>query len=195
MRRLLPVAIVLLALASGSAAAAPGRDAGFVPIRAGDQVRVVGSGVRCVVQEAAVLCLRFASGAPKIGSYGTAALPGGTAVVAVRVVDRVHLKTVFRRWPKGLPTFAFLYDPEETPNRIVTLKVGQVARERIGTLKLDCAVVRAGTRNVPTVYCSSDDAVGPIPKTYATLASDDGVAVGRIGATRRTTIVYTHRQP
>ena len=192
MRRLLVLVAVSVLLAPAGAEA---RSAGFVPIRAGDQVRIAGSTVRCVVQEAAILCVPFAGGVPKVGAYGTVAIPGGQAVAGVRVKDAIHLTTVFRRWPKGLPTFAFMYDPQETPNRVVTLKVGQVARERIQGINLDCAIVRSGTRNVPTVYCATDDKVGPVPGRYATLASDEDAAVGKVGATRRTTIVWVHPQP
>ena len=186
---------ILLFAAIAPAAAAPVRQAGFVAIRAGDQVRIAGSTTRCVVQEAAILCMPFVGGVPRVGAYGTFTIPGGQAVVGFRVADAIHLTTVFRRWPKALPTFALMFDPEDTPDRVVTLKVGQVARERIQGINLDCAVVRSGTRNVPTVYCSTDDKVGPVRGRYATLASDDDAAVGKVGAGRRTTVVWTHKQP
>ena len=115
-------------------------------------------------------------------------------VVVYRAKAGGKTTTVFQRKPAGEPSFAISFYPEPD-DRVLHLKVGQVARLRVKTINLDCAIVRAGARNVPTAYCVRDDKVGPVPKSYATLASDDGVAVGVIRSSRATTIVYTHRQP
>lgn len=80
------------------------------------------------------------------------------------------------------------------PPGAITLKVGQVVHVQ-GT-SVDCAVVRSGAgAGKPTIYCSKDDTIGPIPGTFATLLSDDVAAVGKVQTTRRTTIVWKRDQP
>jgi len=188
MLRLLPAALGLLAFA---------HPAGFVNIRAGDEVRIAGTQTGCVVQEVAIFCFHYAKGAPLgqiapvVGSYGTLALGGGHQVYAYKARAGGKTTIVFKK-AAGVPGFAISFYPEPA-DRVVHLKVGQVAR--VQGAKLDCAIVRAGSRNLPSVYCVTDDKVGPVLKTYATLVSDDGIAVGVIGAGRKTTFIYVHRQP
>lgn len=191
MRRLLLLGALALVCVPASAAA----PAGFVPMRAGDHFRLAGSTVRCVVQEAGVLCARFAGNTLRPGSYGTLGVFGSVALGFRVAADGIHTKTLAERKPKGMPSFPAIFDPDETPTRVLTLKVGQVARLRVKTLNFDCAVVRSGTRNVPTAFCVRDDKVGPVAKTYATLVSDEDAALGLVGKTRRTTIVWTRKQP
>ena len=195
MRRVLPVGVAAGLVAAPGASS---RSGGFVTIRGGDEVRIAGTHTGCVVQELAVFCIHYTATSPPkqitpvAGSYGTLAFYLERAVIAFRAGAAGKTATVFQRKPAGMPAFDVSFYPEPA-DRVVRLKVGQVAR--VEGSKLDCAVVRAGARNVPTVYCVTDDKVGPVPKSYATLASDDGIAIGVIGANRRTTIIYTRRQP
>ncbi|HET7568766.1 MAG TPA: hypothetical protein VFJ91_12285 [Gaiellaceae bacterium] len=186
--RLLALAVLLVF------PAADARPAGYVPIRAGDEVRIAGSTVRCVVQEAGVLCGQFAGNALRPGSYGTLTVLGQVVLGFRAAADGIHTKTLVQRRPKGLPSFGASFDPDDT-TRVLTLRVGRVARLRVQSANLDCAVVRSGTRNVPTAFCVRDDKVGPVAKSYATLVSDEDAALGVVGKTRRTTIVWTRKQP
>ncbi len=199
MRRLAGLAAVALLLASG-AQASTRQQSGFVTIRAGDEIRLAGSLTGCVVQELAVICLHQARPSPpgliaaQTGSYGTLLVSFRQGVQLFRKSTGTATTTLFAWEPKGLPDLGAVPLAPEQADRVLNLKVGQVARVQ-GT-RLDCAVVRTGAApGVPTVYCSNDDARGPIPGSYATLVSDRDAAVGLVQANRSTKIVALRRQP
>lgn len=198
MHRLAGLAAIALLLASG-ARASTRQPSGFVTIRAGDEVRLAGSLTGCVVQELAVICLHQARPSPpgliaaQTGSYGTLILAFRQGVQLFRKGAGSTTTTLFERLPKGTPSIGAVALAPEQADRTLTLRVGQVVRVQ-GT-RLDCAVVRSGTRNLPTIYCSNDDSRGPIPGSYATLVSDHDAAVGLVQRDRSTTFVALRRQP
>ncbi len=151
----------------------------FVPVRAGDVLDLVGTRVACAVQKEGVLCFHIRAEKPIVGTFG----------VALHIDRRTVL---FRVGAGGEPkVVACRPQLAAAAARLVKLRVGQAVRLR-GT-RLDCAAVASAGR--PTLYCSYDDAVGPIPGTHAILINDTLAAIGRVENSRRTTIVVLRRQP
>lgn len=196
--RLAGLAAIALLLATGAQASVR-PSAAPISIRAGDELRLAGSLTGCVVQELAVVCMHQARPSPagliaaQTGSYGTLILGFRQGVQLFRKGAGSATTTLFERLPKGTPSIGAVALAPEQADRTLTLRVGQVVRVQ-GT-RLDCAVVRSGTPSVPTIYCSNDDARGPIPGSYATLVSDHDAAVGLVQRSRSTTVVALRRQP
>ncbi len=178
--RALALATVAAAVAASLASAASGSRAAFIGVRADDVLDVVGTKVACALQKDGVLCFHTRDGKFIPRTFG-AALNIDRRAVIFRVNPSGEPKVVARR-PQAAGGAA---------GRVVKLRAGQVARLK-GT-RLDCAVVRSEGK--PTIYCSNDDAVGPIPGTHAILLNDEVATIGRVEKTRRTTIVVLRRQP
>lgn len=180
------VAVVAVAAAvTGVSSAGP---RAFVEMRAGDGLDVAGTKVGCLVVAGAVACYQATAEGKEVTAlprtYGAVIYTDGRAA-AFRVDAKGAPKILFARKPQGA---------RDRVRRFLRARVGQVFRLE-GT-RLDCAIVRSGAgAGKPTVYCSQDDATGPIPGTYAILVSDEVAAVGKIGPSRRTTIVFTRKQP
>lgn len=197
---LFAVAVAATALvAAGPAGAGATGAKGLVQLRAGDEVRVNGSRVGCIVEKVGIICLHQGNVTPlgkimpQVGSYGGVLLVGGKTVTIFR--NRANGKTVnvFERKPAGVASLSLTLAAGKA-SRVVRLSVGQAARLQGTTL--DCAIVRSGVgAGKPTVYCSYDDAAGPVPGTNTILVSDGYAAAGTIMASRRTTVVYKHNQP
>jgi len=165
-----------VAVSASLAAAAP---TAFIPVRDGDILDLAGTRVACAVQKDGVLCFHMRRDKPIVGTFG----------VALNI-DR---RTVLFRFGAGGEPKVVARRPQlaAAAARLVKLRVGQVVRLR-GT-RLDCVAV--ASEGKPTVYCSNDDAVGPIPGTHAILINDKLAAIGRVEKSRKTTIVVLRRQP
>ena len=155
-------------------AALPGA-AGFVTLRSGDQLDVVGTPILCQVGNGAtsIACFKVDAKGPLPGSYGIGIKT--TGVAAWKIDANRNPKEVYARKPASA-------------QKRVTIRLGQAARLQGTTL--DCAIVRSGAANETTIYCSHDDTVGPVVGSYAVLLSKSMAAVGKVKADRSTTIVW-----
>ena len=173
------LALVLVGTA-GSATSA------FVNLKTGDSLDVLHTGIVCSVQKGAsgrlgVACYEATATGFLPRSYATVIVQDGEVSIDQINAKGDNLKQVFDR---KLAAAA----------KRVRASVGQ-AFHVTGT-PIDCAIVKTGTgAGVPTVYCSKDDKVGPVPGTYATLISDRVASVGKIGANRVTTAIVVKNQP
>lgn len=139
-----------------------------------------GTPLRCRAATTGIAC--WPSPAPAAGSFGVLlGAPGGVARIRRAGASGAVQDVAVRR-----PALAA---------RTVTLRVGQVARLRSSQLPhpLDCAVVTS--EGLPTLYCSLDDATGPVPGSYAVLINARQAAIGRIGADRGTVVTDLRAQP
>ena len=180
------VATALLLVAPAGAA----RTA-FIPLKAGDEIDVVGTSILCLVSKGSsgrtgIVCFRATAKGAVPGSYFAGI--GQDGRVLAGVVDA-----------KGQPTITYqrtLASAAGATSASVRRKgaVGQVFRITGSTV--DCAIVRSGSgKGVPTVYCSKDDKVGPVPGTYSVIVSDQVAGVGKIQTTRSTTMIWVKNQP
>lgn len=180
MRRAL---LVASAAALALAASALGRGDGFVTIKPGDTVDVVGTKILCQVTsegpgEKAIACFKWDSKGP---------LPGTFAVGITQKGGVAAWKIDAKRSPQPVYTRNLA-----SAQKLIKVKVRQATR--IQGTTLDCAIVLSGAKNdEETIYCSRDDKVGPIAGSYAVLMSDSMVAVGRVKADRTTTVVWTRK--
>ena len=165
------------------AASASGRGEGFITVKPGDELDVVGTKILCQITqegpgEAAIACFK---------ADAKGAIPGSYAVGITQKGGVAAWKIDAKRSPQPVYTRKL----SSTQKRI-RVKVKQVTR--IQGTTVDCAIVLSGTRNdEETIYCSRDDKVGPIAGSYAVLMSDSMVAVGKIKADRSTTIIWTKK--
>lgn len=182
MRPLVPIAAAG-ALALVLAASASGRGAGFITLKPGDTVVVVGTKIICAVTDEgpgakALSCFKTDSKGPVPGSFAVGITQKGG--VAAWKIDA-------KRTPQPVYTRNL-----SAAQKLIKVKVRQATR--IQGTTLDCAVVLSGARNDDeTIYCSRDDKVGPIVGSYAVLMSDTMVAVRKVKADRSTTIVWTRK--
>jgi len=148
---------------------------GFITLRAGEELDVVGTPILCQVGSGAkaIACFKVDAHGPLPGSYGIGIKT--TGVAAWKIDAARNPKQVYTR-------------KTASAQKRVTIKLGQVARLQGTTL--DCAIVRSGAKNDTTVYCSRDDKVGPVVGSYAVLLSKSMAAVGKVKADRSTTIVW-----
>ena len=66
---------------------------------------------------------------------------------------------------------------------------------RIAGNTIDCAIVGFGKGSgVPSVSCSTDNKVGPVPSTYPVIVSDQVVSVGKLAKPRSTKPIWVKRQ-
>ena len=178
-QRALIGALAAFALALVLAPSALSSGAGFITLKPGDQLDVVGTQILCQVgvDQKAIACFRVDAKGPFPGSYGIGiSLTKGIA--AWKIDATRNPKQIYARKPASA-------------QKRVKVKLGQVTRIQGSTL--DCAIVRSGAKNETTIYCSRDDKVGPVVGSYAMLMSDSMVAVGKIKADRSTTIVWTKK--
>jgi len=149
--------------------------AGFIALRSGDQLDVVGTPILCQVGDGAkaIACFKVDAHGPLAGSYGIGIKTTGIAAWKIDAVRKP--KQVYSR-------------KTASAQKRVKIKLGQVARLQGTTL--DCAIVRSGADNETTIYCSRDDNVGPVVGSYAVLLSKSMAAVGKVKADRSTTIVW-----
>ncbi len=155
------VGALLTAAGVSIASAAP---AAFIAVRDGDVVDLVGTKVVCAAQRDGMLCFQVRREKPIAGSFGVA-IHRDRRTVLFRFDAAGRPKMVARR-PQGAGL----------STRLIPLRIGQVTR--LAGTRLDCAAVASQGR--PTVYCSSDDAKGPIPGTHAVLINDRMAAIGRV---------------
>ena len=180
MKRLLLLGLLAMLVVAASASA---RGTGFVTLKPGDELDVLGTKILCQItqegpDEKAIACFKADTKGPIPGSYAVGLTQKG-GVAAWRIDAKRSPQPVYTRKLSA------------TQKRI-KVKVKQATRIKGTTL--DCAVVLSGTKNdEETIYCSRDDKVGPIVGSYAVLMSDSMVAVGRIKADRSTTIVWTKK--
>jgi hypothetical protein len=178
-------AALLLAIPAGATTKA------FIPLKAGDEIDVVGTSILCLVSKGSsgrtgIVCFRATSKGAIPGSYFAGI--GQDGRVLAGVVDA-----------KGEPKITYERKLAAAGGtRVATVRrkgnVGQVFRLTGSTV--DCAIVRSGAgKGVPSVYCSKDDKVGPVPGTYAVVVSDQVAGVGKIEKTRRTTMIWVKNQP
>ena len=178
-------AALLLAVPAGATSKA------FITLKAGDELDVVGTRVLCLVTKGStgrigIVCFRATAKGAMPGSYFAGI--GQDGRVLAGLVDA-----------KGQPKITYerkLATAGHTTAAAVRRKgnVGQVFR--LAGTTTDCAIVRSGSgKGVPTVYCSRDDKVGPIPGTYSVVVSDQVAGVGKIQKTRSTTMIWVKNQP
>lgn len=176
-----PTLLIVSTLALALAASAFGRGAGFITIKPGDTVDVVGTKILCEVTdegpgEKAIACSLRDSKGPIPGSFAVGITQKGG--VAAWKIDA-------KRKPQPVYTRNL-----SSAQKRIKVKVRQVTR--IQGTTVDCAIVLSGAKNdEETIYCSHDDATGPRVGSYAVLLSDSIAAVGRVKADRSTTIVWT----
>lgn len=167
-----------VALALVLAPSALPRGAGFITVKPGDELDVVGTRILCKVAEKGIYCVKVDGKGPLPGSYAVGiSLKSGIAawkIDAKRNVQQVYARKL------------------ASAQKRIKIRVRQVAR--IPGTTVDCAIVLSGAKNdEETIYCSRDDKVGPVVGSYAVLMSDSMVAVGKIKADRSTTIVWTKK--
>ena len=179
-QRALIGALAAFALALVLAPSALSSGAGFITLKPGDQLDVVGTQLLCQVgvKQKTIACFKVDAAGPLPGSYAIGiSLTKG--VVAWKIDAKRNAKQVYARKPASV-------------QKRIKVKLGQVAR--IQGTTMDCAIVRSGANNdETTIYCSHDDKAGPIVGSYAMLMSNGMVAVGKIKADRSTTIVWTKK--
>jgi len=152
------------------------RGAGFITVKPGDELDVVGTKILCSVGPQAIVCFKVDAKGPLPGSYGIGISQKSGLVKTWRIDAKRNPKPVYARKIASAQTR-------------IKIKVRQVAR--IQGTTVDCAIVLSGAKNdEETVYCSHDDKVGPIVGSYAVLMSDSMAAVGKVKADRSTTIVW-----
>lgn len=178
-------AALLLAVPAGATSKA------FITLKAGGELDVVGTRILCLITKGStgrigIVCFRAAATGAIPGSYFAGI--GQDGRVLAGLVDA-----------KGQPKITYerkLAAAGGTTATAVRRKgnVGQVFR--LAGTTIDCAIVRSGAgKGVPSVYCSRDDKVGPVPGTYALLVSDQVASVGKIEKTRVTTFIWVKQQP
>ena len=174
-------ALALLAPAAGGAATT-----GFITVRPGDLIAVKGGALGCVVQLPGIVCYPSRAGKPRTGVFAVMLVAPGVASI-LRVGKDLSLTPVVTKVAPGTKL--------HRRGRTITLAVGQVARLQppAPAGPIDCAVVRSA--GLPTLYCSQDDAVGPVVGSFAIVVNTTTAAIGRVGADRGTTIVSLRKQP
>lgn len=181
-----------LALAGGEAGAS---GSGFITVRANDVVTVAGTSLRCLVQPVGYVCFpATAQGRPRAGTFAVSLVAPGLASIS-RVGRDLGLEPVVTKAAAGAGFRRRAVQQARSAARTVRIAVGQVVRLRVAKVPsaLDCAVVRSDGR--PTLYCAFDDATGPVPGSFAVLLSEREAAIGRVEASRTTTVTNLRRQP
>ena len=181
-------AALLLAVPAGATSKA------FITLKAGDEIDVVGTSVLCLVSKGSsgrigITCFR-ANAKGGIPSSYFAGIGQDGRVLAGLVNAKREPKITFQRMlaSAGSTTAATATTVQRKGN------VGQVFR--LYRTTIDCAIVRSGAgKGVPSVYCSKDDKVGPVPGTYSVIVSDQVAGVGKIQKTRATTMIWVKNQP
>ena len=180
MRRLVILGLLAMLVLAASAS---GRGTGFITLKPGDELDVVGTKILCQVTsegpgEMAIACFKVDSKGPIPGSYAVDITQKG-GVSAWKIDAKRSPQPVYTRNLSSAQT---------------RIKVRVRQKTRIQGTTLDCAIVLTGARNdQETIYCSRDDKVGPIVGSYAVLMSDSLVAVAKIKADRSSTVVWTRK--
>lgn len=178
-------AALLLAIPAGATTQA------FTILKAGDEIDIVDTSVLCLVSKGSsgrmgIVCFRANAKGAIPGTYFAGIGQDGRVLAGVVDAKREPKITFQRTLASAAGTSAATVRRKGT--------VGKVFR--ISGSTVDCAIVRSGTgTQVPTVYCSKDDKVGPVPGTYAVLVSDQVAGVGKIQETRSTTMIWVKNQP
>ena len=166
----------------------------FITLKVGDELDVVGTSILCLGSKGSsgrlgIVCFRSNAKGAIPGPYFAGI--GQDGRVLAGLVDA-----------KGAPKISYqrtLAAAGGTTAATVRRqgKVGQVFpfADTTSTTS-DCAIVRSGKGSgVPSVDCTRDDQVGPLPGTYAVIVSDQVASAGKIAKTRSTTTICAKQQP
>ncbi|MEI8105174.1 MAG: hypothetical protein WCH31_04930 [Actinomycetes bacterium] len=175
-----------------SAVVALSSQGGFLSARPGDVITISGSPVTCLVQQAGYLCFLRQRGAPRVGSYAVVLAAPGVAGIS-RVTSTLAFAPVVTTTTGQVDLAAAR--AMAGVQRTLRLRIGAVTRLRVAGVEpaLDCVVTRSA--QTPTLYCSLDDEIGPVPGTYAIVVNARRAALGLVLASRRTLVTDLRLQP